>query len=142
MFRNRGYYISPPVMLRNTVTGCYITVMLLENNANCNARLASDCGLTTSESSGLIVLCQDKIQKIGGKNTMRLSELHHKLMESMSGKEREDFEKGLKALDLDSPTDREALRESIKRYRPDWTEAQLDIFVNPEASPKNTDWIV
>ena len=70
MYRNRGYYISPPVMLRNTVTGCYITVMLtdnvcgqggqsvrfLGNNANCNAKLALRDGKVTSESSGLIVL--------------------------------------------------------------------------------------
>ena len=73
---------------------------------------------------------------------MKLDKLHHKLMETMNGKEREDFEAGLKLLDMDSPTDREALRESIKRYRPEWTEAQLDIFVNPEASPRNTDWLI
>ena len=73
---------------------------------------------------------------------MRLDELHHKLMESMSGKERADFEAGLKALNMANPSDRAALRESIKRLRPDWTEAQLDTFVNPEASPENTDWIV
>lgn len=60
----------PPAMLYSSIAGCYIAVMLtdnvgkhggqsvrfLENNANCNAELASDCGLTTSESSGFIVL--------------------------------------------------------------------------------------
>lgn len=142
--RTGVYYIYPhcPSALSDNVNGQGgQSVRFLQNNAFSNAKLDSDCSLTTSESSGLIVLCQGKIQKIGGKN-MKLNELHHKLMESMSGKEREDFEKGLKALDMDSPTDREALRESIKRYRPDWTDAQLDTFVNPEASPKNTDWIV
>jgi len=52
VFRNRGYNISPPVMLRNTVTGCYITVTLLENNA----RLALRGVKFTSENSGLAVL--------------------------------------------------------------------------------------
>lgn len=32
------------------------SVCFLENNANCNVKLASDCGLTTSESSELLVL--------------------------------------------------------------------------------------
>ena len=73
---------------------------------------------------------------------MKLDKLHIKLMETMSGKEREDFLKGLKALNLDNPEDRIALRESIKRLHPEYTTEQLDIFVNPEASPKNTDWIV
>jgi len=56
VFRNRGYYISPPVMLRNTVTGCYITVTFLENNAFSNANLALNGVKFTSESSGLLVL--------------------------------------------------------------------------------------
>ena len=73
---------------------------------------------------------------------MKLDKLHIKLMETMSEAEKRDFEAGLKSLNLDSPSDPEALRESIKRYRPDWTEAQLDIFVNPEASSKNPDWII
>jgi hypothetical protein len=55
VFRNRGYYISPPVMLRNTVTGCYITVTLVENNAFPNASLALTGVKFTSESSGLLV---------------------------------------------------------------------------------------
>lgn len=27
VYHNRGYYISPVVMLYNNITGCYITVM-------------------------------------------------------------------------------------------------------------------
>ena len=73
---------------------------------------------------------------------MRLDKLHIKLMETMSEAEKRDFEAGLKSLNMDSPTDREALRESIKRLRPDFSEAQIDIFINPEARPENTDWIV
>ena len=60
---------------------------------------------------------------------MRLDELHHKLMESMSEKEKESFLEGLKALNIANPDDRAALRESIKRARPDFTEAQIDIFI-------------
>lgn len=73
---------------------------------------------------------------------MRLDKLHIKLMETMNEAEKQSFKAGLKALNMDSPTDREALRESIKRLRPDFSEAMVEIFVNPEASPKNTDWIV
>jgi hypothetical protein len=52
VYRNRGYYISPPVMLRNTVTWCYITVM---RRVYCQLIdvLASGAGRVTSESIGL-----------------------------------------------------------------------------------------
>ena len=60
---------------------------------------------------------------------MRLDELNAKILEGLSGKAKEDFEAGLKALNMANPADRMALRESIKRLRPDFSEAQLDIFV-------------
>lgn len=66
---------------------------------------------------------------------MRPDELHVKLMETMSDEERRDFEVGLKALNMDNPADREALRESIKRLRPDFTEAQIELFVGGEIKP-------
>jgi len=37
-----------------------------------------------------------------------------------------------------NPADKAALREFKKRARPDFTEAQIDIFVNPEATPDHT----
>ena len=60
---------------------------------------------------------------------MKLEDVHMKILEGLSGKAKEDFEAGLKALNMANPTDRIALRESIKRLRPDFTEAQIDIFI-------------
>ena len=72
---------------------------------------------------------------------MKLNELHHKLMESMSEKERADFEAGLKALNMANPADRAALRESARRAFPDYTEAQIEIFVTGEAPPEKREWL-
>lgn len=63
---------------------------------------------------------------------MRLNEVNAEILKGLSGKEKEDFEAGLKALNMAKPADREALRESIRRARPDFTEAQIDIFVEGE----------
>ena len=60
---------------------------------------------------------------------MKLEELNAKILEGLSGKEKQDFEAGLKALNMANPADRAALRESIKRLRPDFSEAQIDDFV-------------
>ena len=65
---------------------------------------------------------------------MKLDELNLKILEGLSGKEKEDFERGLKLLNMANPADREALRESIRRARPDFIETQIDIFVEGEAS--------
>lgn len=67
---------------------------------------------------------------------MELDKLHSRILESLSGKEREDFLAGLEALDMDNPADREALRESIRRARPDFTEKQIDIFVEGRVKPE------
>jgi len=73
---------------------------------------------------------------------MKLEDINAKILEGLSGQEREDFEAGLKALDMANPADRAALRESIKRLRPDFSEAQLDIAVaGREAPPDNREWI-
>jgi len=60
---------------------------------------------------------------------MRLDELNAKILEGLSGKAKEDFEAGLKALNMANPADREALRESIRRAHPEYTEAQIEIFM-------------
>ena len=60
---------------------------------------------------------------------MRTDELNAKILEGLSGKAKEDFEAGLKLLSMDNPGDREALRESIRRARPDFTPEQIEIFV-------------
>jgi len=73
---------------------------------------------------------------------MKLNELHLKLLEGMTPAEQASFREGLKALNMADPADRIALRESVKRLRPDFSEAQIDIFVNPEAGPKNAAWII
>ena len=67
---------------------------------------------------------------------MRLDELNAKILAGLSGQEKQDFEAGLKALNMANPADRVALREAIKRLRPDFTESQLDTFVNGEAKPE------
>jgi len=53
VYRNRGYYISPPVMLRNTVTGCYITVMR-QNYCRVIDSLALGAGEVTFGGIGLL----------------------------------------------------------------------------------------
>ena len=72
---------------------------------------------------------------------MRPDELYIELMENMSDEEKRQFLDGLKALDIANPIDREALRESIKRLRPDFTEAQIGIFVEGRARPETDDWM-
>ena len=71
---------------------------------------------------------------------MRLDELHMKILEGLSEKDRLDFEAGLRNLNMESPADRMALRESIKRLRPDFSEAQLDLFIEVEVK-SDADWI-
>jgi hypothetical protein len=60
---------------------------------------------------------------------MKVEELHAKILEGLSGQEKEDFLAGLKALNMENPADRVALRESVKRCHPEWTEAQVDVFM-------------
>ena len=72
---------------------------------------------------------------------MRLDELNAKILEGLSGQAKEDFEAGLKLLSMDNPADREALRESIRKLRPDFSEAQIDIFVEGKAKPETDSWM-
>ncbi len=68
---------------------------------------------------------------------MRLNELNVKILEGLSGEAKRDFEAGLKTLNMDNPADREALRESIRKLRPDFTEAQIETFVSGETKPES-----
>ncbi len=72
---------------------------------------------------------------------MRLDEVNSKILEGLSGKEKQDFEAGLRNLNMASPTDRIALREAVKRLRPDFSESQLDIMVSGEAPPDKQEWL-
>ncbi len=66
---------------------------------------------------------------------MRVDELHVGILGGLSGKAKEDFEAGLRDLNMANPADREALRESFKRSNPDWTEVQLDTAVDGRFPP-------
>lgn len=72
---------------------------------------------------------------------MKLEEVNSKILEGLSGKAKSDFEAGLKALNMANPADRAALRESIRKLRPDFSEAQLDLFIEAEVK-READWIV
>lgn len=72
---------------------------------------------------------------------MKLEEVNSKILEGLSGQEREDFLKGLTALNMENPEDREALRESIRKARPDFTPEQIEIFVTGEAPPDKRGWL-
>jgi len=72
---------------------------------------------------------------------MRLEEVNARILEGLSGKERETFIAGLKALNMANPADREALRESICKARPDFTPEQIEIFVTGEAPPDKQEWL-
>lgn len=92
-------------------------------------RLVSAAERVTHGSIGLHNRCDRQNTKDWREETMRPDELNAKILEGLSGKAKEDFEAGLKALNMDNPADREALRESIRRSRPDFTPEQVEIFV-------------
>lgn len=71
---------------------------------------------------------KDNIRNLGG-NNMKLEELNMKVMEGLSGQARENFIAGLESLNMTNPEDRKALRESITKLRPDFTEEQIEIFI-------------
>lgn len=60
---------------------------------------------------------------------MKLKEVNSRILEGLSDEEKQDFERGLKLLEMDSSPDREALRESARKAWPNFSESQLDIFV-------------
>jgi hypothetical protein len=63
-------------------------------------------------------------------------DINAEILEGLSGQEKEDFLAGLKALNMANPEDKATLRESVKRLHPEWTKAQVDVFMeNLEQSP-------
>jgi len=140
--RTGVYYIYPPCpsALSDNVNGQGGQSVRLQNNAFSNASQLQGVRELRVKAEVMQTADRGKIQKIGGEN-VELNKLHHKLMESMSEKERADFEAGLKALNMANPADRAALRESFKRLRPDATERELDIMVSGEAPPDNPEWL-
>ncbi|HUU63187.1 MAG TPA: hypothetical protein VMX96_04615 [Dehalococcoidia bacterium] len=72
---------------------------------------------------------------------MKIDEINSKILEGLSGKEKEYFLAGLRNLNMSNPADREALRESIRKARPDFTPEQVEIFVTGEAPPDKQEWL-
>ena len=72
---------------------------------------------------------------------MKLDELNARILEGLSDEAKRDFKAGLTLLNMDSPADRVALREAIKKLRPDFTEEQIDIMVSGEAPPDKQEWL-
>ena len=70
----------------------------------------------------------------------RLEEVHMRILEGLSGEARKDAERGLRLLGIDNPSDKEALRQSIKKLRPDFTDAQVELFVQGKAESER-DWV-
>lgn len=72
---------------------------------------------------------------------MKLDAVNARILEGLSGKAKSDFEAGLKSLNMANLADREALRESVRNLRPDFSEAQIDIMVSGEAPPDKQEWL-
>ncbi len=66
-----------------------------------------------------------------------LDKLNAEVLAGLTGKERENFEKGLRKLDMANPANRDALRVAFKRLKPDATERELDIMVSGKAPQDN-----
>jgi len=72
---------------------------------------------------------------------MRLDELHAEILEGVSGEEKESILRGMKILGIANPIGREALRESIRKAHPEYTEEQVEYFLegrNPPAKVTGT----
>ena len=59
----------------------------------------------------------------------KFDELYTRLLKGKTGQEREDLLAGMKALNISNPEDRQALRESVRRAHPDWTDRQVEVFL-------------
>ena len=138
----QGGYVNTPCLPRVFILMFMSgqSVRLLQNNANCNASQLQGVKELRVKAEIIQTADRGKIQKIGGEN-MKLEEVNAKILEGLSSKERADFEAGLKALNMANPADRAALRESIKRLRPEFTPEQIEIFVTGEAPPDKQEWL-
>lgn len=67
-------------------------------------------------------------QKIKTKES-GIEQLNLKMMQNLTGEERENFKHGLHILGQVNPEDRAALRDSFRRLHPEYTEEQIEIAV-------------
>lgn len=71
-----------------------------------------------------------------------LDNLNAEILAGLTGKERENFEKGLRKLGMANPANRDALRAAFRRLNPNATERDLDIMVSGKAPQDNKqEWI-
>ena len=66
---------------------------------------------------------------------MRIEEVNQRILEGLSEEEQKAFKEGLKRLSADSGDDMRALRESVRRLHPEYTERQLDLFCGVKPKP-------
>ena len=71
----------------------------------------------------------------------RADKVNLQTLRGLDGDRRTGFLVGLKALGMSNPTDRAALRESVKRAFPGYSEKQVDVFVDGDVQPE-ADWMV
>jgi hypothetical protein len=72
---------------------------------------------------------------------MGKKDINAEILASLSGKEKEDFKRGLQLLGIPDPESRAALRDAFKRANPNASEKELDIMVNGKAPPENKGWL-
>lgn len=70
---------------------------------------------------------------------MKLEDLNAKILKGLEGQAKADFIAGLEKLNMDNPADRDALEQSIRRLRPDFTPEQIEIFVSGKVKSE-ADW--
>ena len=64
-------------------------------------------------------------------------------LQNLTGKDRENFERGLRNLGMTNPADKADLRTAFKRYKPNATDRELDIMASGEApEDSKPEWIV
>jgi len=66
---------------------------------------------------------------------VRIEEVNQKILEGLSEEEQKAFKEGLSRLSADSGDDMRALRESVRRVHPEYTEEQLDLFCGVKPEP-------
>jgi hypothetical protein len=70
----------------------------------------------------------------------KVERIYAQMLEEAHGEDRKNLERGMKLLGIDNPLDKEALRKSIRRLRPDFTDEQVELFVQGKAETKR-DWV-
>ena len=91
-------------------------------------------GVREVRAGDIIVEGQTSMAETVHLREARIEDLNREILAGLSGKEKEDFERGLHNMGMTNPDDRDALRAAFKRLRPDATERELDIMVSGKAS--------